>query len=221
MPAVRFLLGDGLEVEDRQRLRRRHDQLARRAALAGLARGRVWGRSAGRFGSAKSLSSRDQAVTVSCRRAASYRQASMRGERSSVAIRLVGSPTIPKQICHVRVASGEPLRDEATHRVRATNAWEALDHAGIDGVRFAALAFIPDLAEGQTPRRSRRLVAALEIRGELVEGRSTWDHYRQDTTHLASRNENPKPYQWKADGAKTLAKIQRAREPLMAASPVT
>ena len=31
-------------------------------------------------------------------------------------------------------------------------------------------------------------------------------------TYLASRNENPKPYQWKADGAKTLAKIQKARE---------
>ena len=33
-------------------------------------------------------------------------------------------------------------------------------------------------------------------------------------TYLASRNENPKPYQWKADGAKTLAKIQKARETL-------
>ena len=33
-------------------------------------------------------------------------------------------------------------------------------------------------------------------------------------TYLASRNENPKPYKWKADGAKTLAKIQRAREAL-------
>ena len=31
------------------------------------------------------------------------------------------------------------------------------------------------------------------------------------TVYLACRNENPKPYKWKADGAKTLAKIQRAR----------
>ena len=28
------------------------------------------------------------------------------------------------------------------------------------------------------------------------------------TTYLVRRNENPKPYKWKADGAKTLAKIQ-------------
>ena len=34
------------------------------------------------------------------------------------------------------------------------------------------------------------------------------------TAYLACRNENPKPYQWKAEGAKTLAKIQRARETL-------
>lgn len=34
------------------------------------------------------------------------------------------------------------------------------------------------------------------------------------TGYLAHRNENPKPYQWKADGAKTLAKIHRAREAL-------
>ena len=32
--------------------------------------------------------------------------------------------------------------------------------------------------------------------------------------YLACRNESPKPYKWKADGAKTLAKIQRAREAL-------
>ena len=29
------------------------------------------------------------------------------------------------------------------------------------------------------------------------------------TAYLACRNENPKLYKWKADGAKTLAKIQR------------
>ena len=40
------------------------------------------------------------------------------------------------------------------------------------------------------------------------------------TTYLASRNENPKPYTWKADGAKTLAKIQRSREALETASQV-
>ena len=34
------------------------------------------------------------------------------------------------------------------------------------------------------------------------------------TAYLACRNENPKPYKWKADGAKTLAKIQRSREAL-------
>ena len=34
------------------------------------------------------------------------------------------------------------------------------------------------------------------------------------TTYLADRNETPKPYKWKADGAKTLAKIRRAREAL-------
>ena len=32
------------------------------------------------------------------------------------------------------------------------------------------------------------------------------------TTCLAERNENPKPYRWKADGEKILAKIQRAPE---------
>ena len=41
------------------------------------------------------------------------------------------------------------------------------------------------------------------------------------TAYLASRNENPKPYQWKADGATTLAKIQRSREVLATASQVT
>ena len=40
------------------------------------------------------------------------------------------------------------------------------------------------------------------------------------TAYLAVRNENPKPYKWKADGTKTLAKIQRAREALEKASVV-
>ena len=44
---------------------------------------------------------------------------------------------------------------------------------------------------------------------------------RPITTYLACRDENPKPYQWKADSAKTLAKIQRAREALLTASQVT
>ena len=34
------------------------------------------------------------------------------------------------------------------------------------------------------------------------------------TTYLAYRNETPKPYKWKAEGAKTLAKIRRAQEAL-------
>jgi len=34
------------------------------------------------------------------------------------------------------------------------------------------------------------------------------------TTYLAERNENPKPYRWKADGEKILAKIHRARKAL-------
>ena len=34
------------------------------------------------------------------------------------------------------------------------------------------------------------------------------------TTYLAERNENPKPYRWKADGEKILAKIHRARKVL-------
>ena len=40
------------------------------------------------------------------------------------------------------------------------------------------------------------------------------------TAYLVHRNENPKPYQWKADGAKTLAKIHRAREALAEAGPI-
>ena len=40
------------------------------------------------------------------------------------------------------------------------------------------------------------------------------------TAYLACRNENPKPYQWKAAGAKTLAKIQRSREALEKAGQV-
>ena len=41
------------------------------------------------------------------------------------------------------------------------------------------------------------------------------------TDYLACRNENPRPYKWKADGAKTLAKIQRSREALEKARHVT
>ena len=44
--------------------------------------------------------------------------------------------------------------------------------------------------------------------------RSVAELVKAITTYLACRNENPKPYQWKADGAKTLAKIRRAREAL-------
>ena len=40
------------------------------------------------------------------------------------------------------------------------------------------------------------------------------------TVYLAGRNENPKPYTWKADGATTLAKIQRSREALERAGQV-
>ena len=36
--------------------------------------------------------------------------------------------------------------------------------------------------------------------------------------YMAVRNEEPKPYRWKADGAKILAKIQRAREALAGAA---
>ena len=36
--------------------------------------------------------------------------------------------------------------------------------------------------------------------------------------YMAVRNEEPKPYRWKADGAKILAKIQRAREALVGAA---
>ena len=34
------------------------------------------------------------------------------------------------------------------------------------------------------------------------------------TTYLAERIENPKPYRWKEDGEKILAKIHRARQAL-------
>ena len=34
------------------------------------------------------------------------------------------------------------------------------------------------------------------------------------TVYLAYRNEHPKPYKWKAEGEKTLAKVRRAREAL-------
>ena len=34
------------------------------------------------------------------------------------------------------------------------------------------------------------------------------------TTYLTERNENPKPYRWKAKGEELLAKIHRARQTL-------
>ncbi|MCY4597944.1 MAG: hypothetical protein OXC19_24490 [Bryobacterales bacterium] len=34
------------------------------------------------------------------------------------------------------------------------------------------------------------------------------------TAYLTERNENPKPYQWKAKGEELLAKIHRARQTL-------
>ncbi len=48
------------------------------------------------------------------------------------------SHTIPKQThrVRVRVTSGERLREEATYTIRATNALEAFDRAGIDGLQF-------------------------------------------------------------------------------------
>ena len=51
---------------------------------------------------------------------------------------MLRSHTIPKQTYRVRVriTSGEPLREEATYRIRATNALEAFDRAGIDGLQF-------------------------------------------------------------------------------------
>ena len=36
------------------------------------------------------------------------------------------------------------------------------------------------------------------------------------TTYLAERNENPKPYKWKASGKEILAKIRGARQALAA-----
>ena len=36
------------------------------------------------------------------------------------------------------------------------------------------------------------------------------------TAYMAVREEQPKPYRWKADGAEILAKFQRAREALAA-----
>ena len=50
--------------------------------------------------------------------------------------------------------------------------------------------------------------------------RSVSELVEEITAYLAHRNENPKPYRWKADGAKTLAKIHRAREALAEASAV-
>lgn len=55
-----------------------------------------------------------------------------------MARKLLLSHTIPKQTYRVRVriTSGEPLREETTYKVRATNALEAFDRAGIDGLHF-------------------------------------------------------------------------------------
>ena len=55
-----------------------------------------------------------------------------------MARKLALSHTIPKQTYRVRVriTSGEPSREEATYKVRAINAWEAFDRAGIDGLHF-------------------------------------------------------------------------------------
>ena len=38
------------------------------------------------------------------------------------------------------------------------------------------------------------------------------------TTYLAERNQNPRPYRWRADGEAILAKVHRARQALGAAS---
>ena len=55
-----------------------------------------------------------------------------------MAKKLALSHTIPKQTYRVRVriTSGEPSREEATYRIRATNALEAFGRAGIDGLHF-------------------------------------------------------------------------------------
>ena len=55
-----------------------------------------------------------------------------------MARKLRPSHTIPKQTYRVRVriTSGEPLREKATYMIRATNALEAFDRAGIDGLQF-------------------------------------------------------------------------------------
>ena len=55
-----------------------------------------------------------------------------------MAKKLLPSHTIPKQTYRVRVriTSGEPLREEATYMTRATNALQAFDRAGIDGLQF-------------------------------------------------------------------------------------
>ena len=55
-----------------------------------------------------------------------------------MARKILRSHTIPNQTYRVRVriTSGEPVRDEATYMIRATNALEAFDHAGIDGLQF-------------------------------------------------------------------------------------
>ena len=55
-----------------------------------------------------------------------------------MARKLLRSHTIPKQTYRVRVriTSGEPVREEATYMIRATNALEAFDRTGIDGLQF-------------------------------------------------------------------------------------
>ena len=55
-----------------------------------------------------------------------------------MARKLLHSHTIPKQTYRVRVriTSGEPLREGATYSIPATNALEAFDRAGIDGLQF-------------------------------------------------------------------------------------
>jgi len=44
---------------------------------------------------------------------------------------------------------------------------------------------------------------------------SVWALVRDIETYLAARNENPKPYRWKAKGEEILAKIERARTALV------
>lgn len=59
---------------------------------------------------------------------------------TTIAKKMLRGHTIPKQTYRVRarVTSGEPLREEATYEIEATNAFEAFDHAGIDGLHYFA-----------------------------------------------------------------------------------